>query len=145
MTIYTIGFTGKTARDFFETLRGVDAKYLLDIRLNNNSQLASFTKKGNIEYLTEQLTALEYVELPILAPSKEMFKEYREDKDWPTYEARYLQLIHDRGAAKEVDQKLFIDGAVLLCSEPTAERCHRRLAAEYLRDEIFRETRILHV
>ena len=145
MSIYTIGFTGKTAREFFEKLRSIDAKYLVDIRLHNNSQLAGFTKKGNIEYFTEQLTDLTYVEAPILAPSEEMFKQYRKDRDWPLYENRYVQLMKDRDVVQEIDHSLFKDGAVLLCSEPAPEQCHRRLAAEFLRDEAFPGLRIEHL
>ena len=145
MKIYTIGFTGKTARDFFEKLRQVEARYLLDIRLRNNSQLAGFTKKGNIEFFTEQLTKLAYLEVPILAPSEEMLKQYREDSDWSLFEARYLQLLKDRAVLRELDQELLRDGAVLLCSESTPEGCHRRLAAEFLRDELSTEACIIHI
>ena len=146
MNLYTIGFTGKSARDFFETLRDVDAKYLLDVRVRNNSQLASFTKKGNIEFLTEELTPLTYREAPVLAPEEELFKQYRADKDWALYEERYITLLKERNAATEVDPELFEGGAVLLCSEPTPERCHRRLAAEYLKDEqLLKEACIIHI
>ena len=88
MTICTIGFTGKTVQEFFEALQGTEAKHLLDIRLRNNSQLAGFTKKGNIEYFVERLTQLTYQELPVLAPEAEMFKQYKSDGDWEAYEAR---------------------------------------------------------
>ena len=145
MKIYTIGFTGKTALDFFEALRGAETRYLLDIRLHNNSQLAGFTKKGHIEYFTERLTELEYVELPVLAPEDEMFKLYREDGDWPSYETKYLTLLAQREVASEVDSALFIDGAVLLCSEPTPEHCHQRLAAEHLRARVFEDAIIEHL
>ena len=144
MTIYTIGFTGKTAQEFFEALQGTEAKHLLDIRLRNNSQLAGFTKKGNIDFLTEELTSLTYLELPLLAPSEEMFKEYREDGDWDRYEHRYLQLLKDRDVSEEIDRALFQDGAVLLCSEPSPQKCHRRLAAELLRDELLGDASIVH-
>ena len=83
MKIYTIGFTTKTACEFFEPLRDAEARFLLDIRIHNNSQLAGFTKKGNIEYFTEKLTHLQYRELPILAPAEELFKEYRSGMEWP--------------------------------------------------------------
>ncbi len=145
MRIYTIGFAGKTAREFFEKLQRVEAKYLLDVRFSNSSQLAGFAKKGNIDYFTEQLTKLTYVELPILAPAEEMLKQYRKDRDWCVYEAEYLQLMKERDVVHEVDRALLEDGAVLLCSEPTPEKCHRRLAAEFLRDECFTEARIIHI
>ena len=145
MKIYTIGFTGTTARDFFEKLRKVDARRLLDARLHNSSQLAGFAKKGSIDFFTEELTGLSYIEVPLLAPAEEMFKEYRNTKDWPTYEARYIGLLRSRRVETEIDVRLFDGGVVLLCSEPTAERCHRRLAAEYLRDNLFEEADIIHI
>ena len=131
--IYTIGFTGKTAREFFDLLNSTDARYLADTRLNNNSQLAGFTKKGNIEYFVEKLTRLKYVELPMLAPEKEMFQEYRKEGDWDLYESRYNQLLEERAAAETIDRALLDNGVILLCSERTPEKCHRRLAAEYLK------------
>ncbi len=131
--IYTIGFTGKTAREFFDLLNSTDARYLADTRLNNNSQLAGFTKKGNIEYFVEKLTRLKYVELPMLAPEKEMFQKYRKEGDWDLYESRYNQLLEERAAAETIDRALLDNGVILLCSERTPEKCHRRLAAEYLK------------
>ena len=145
MNIYTIGFTKKTAREFFEKLQCADAKYLLDIRLNNNSQLAGFTKKGNIEYFVENLTDMEYLELPILAPTSEILKQYRNDGDWDAYEVRYNGMLVEREVARTIDLALFTDGAVLLCSEPTAEKCHRRLAAEFLQKEVLVGSTIVHL
>ena len=98
-----------------------------------------------MEYFTERLTRLEYSELPVLAPDAEMFKQYREDGDWPVYEARYQQLLADRRVAQEIDETLFSGGAVLLCTEPTADKCHRRLAAEYLRDELLTGASVVHL
>ena len=140
-----MGFTGKTAREFFEKLQETNAKYLLDIRIHNNSQLAGFTKKGNIEYFVERLTSLNYLKLPLFAPSEEMFKQYRKDGDWPIYEQKYLQLMRDRKVAQETDKTLFKDGAVLLCSEPTPEKCHRRLAAEFIIEELFKDACLVHL
>ena len=145
MNIYTIGFTKKTARDFFEKLQSADAKYLLDTRLSNSSQLAGFTKKGNIEYFVEKLTDMTYLEAPLLAPSSDMLKQYRSDGDWAAYEDRYNRLLAERGVAAEIKPSLFADGAVLLCSEATAEKCHRRLAAEFLRENAFRDADIVHL
>ena len=145
MKIYTIGFTKKTAREFFEKLQSADAKYLLDTRLNNKSQLAGFTKKGSIEYFTEKLTDMDYLEFPILAPSGEILKQYRSDGDWTAYEDKYNRLLVERDVARKIDPALFADGAVLLCSEPTAEKCHRRLAAEFLRKEVSVESGIVHL
>ena len=143
--IYTIGFTGKSAREFFDLLNSTDARYLADTRLNNNSQLAGFTKKGNIEYFVKKLTRLEYLELPLLTPEKEMFQQYRKDGDWPLYESRYIELLERRSASQSIERRLLDDGVVLLCSERTPEKCHRRLAAEYLRANGFPGVRIAHL
>lgn len=145
MNIYTIGFTKKTAKEFFEKIRSADAKYLLDTRLNNNSQLAGFTKRANIEYFVDNLTELTYRELPMLAPSGDILKQYRDDGDWAAYEAKYNRLLADRNVCREIDSSMFADGVILLCSEPTAEKCHRRLAAEYLKANAFPQGEITHL
>ena len=143
--IYTIGFTGKSAQEFFDLLNSTDARYLADTRLNNNSQLAGFTKKGNIEYFVQKLTSLEYIELPPLTPEKEMFQQYRKDGDWELYESRYINLLEARLAVETIDRALLDDGVILLCSERTPEKCHRRLAAEYLKANRFPEVEIFHL
>ena len=145
MKIYTIGFTGKTAREFFDLLNSTDAKHLADTRLNNNSQLAGFTKKGNIEFFTEKLTGMTYLELPLLAPEKDMFAEYRKEGDWELYESLYIQLLERRSAAESIDRCLLEEGVVLLCSERTPEMCHRRLASEYLKSNGFPQVEIFHL
>lgn len=123
--IYTIGFTGKSAHEFFDLLNSTDAKYLADTRLNNNSQLTGFTKKGSIEYFVENLTRLEYIELPLLAPEKEMFQEYRKDADWELYESRYISLLEERSAAKAIDRSL-LDGGVTILDLNVDTRYDRR-------------------
>ena len=145
MNIYTIGFTKKTAQDFFEKLQSADAKYLLDTRLNNKSQLAGFTKKGNIEYFIENLTELTYLELPLLAPTSEILKQYRTDGDWDAYKDRYNQMLIERNITQTIKGSLFAEGSILLCSEPTADKCHRRLAAEFLRENAFGDFGIVHL
>jgi uncharacterized protein (DUF488 family) len=132
LTIYTIGFTKKTAERFFRALRSTGARHLLDIRLSNNSQLAGFTKKNDLSYFLKRLANMEYHEVPILAPEKSILNEYRKTRDWARYEERYLELIRQRGAEKHINPVLFEEGVVLLCSESEPTHCHRRLAAEYL-------------
>src|SRR4030067_2328065 len=96
MAIYTIGFTKKTAEQFFGTLKLAKAKYLLDIRLNNKSQLAGFTKNNDIGYFLEKLTGITYIEMPILAPTKSILDDYRKTKNWPHYERSYINLLSER-------------------------------------------------
>ncbi len=132
MTIYTIGFTKKTAEKFFEMLHSTGAKHLLDIRLSNNSQLTGFTKRNDLPYFLKRLVNMDYHEVPILAPEESILKEYRKTGDWSRYEQRYLELIRQRHAEKHIASVLFEEGVVLLCSEAEPTHCHRRLAAEYL-------------
>ena len=145
MRIYTIGFTGKTAKEFFDLLNSAEAGYLIDTRLNNRSQLAGFTKKGNLDYFVEKLTHMSYLEMPMLAPEKEMFSEYRKEGDWELYESLYIALLEKRAVVESIDREVFAKGVALLCSERTPEKCHRRLAAEYLRQHVFPEAEIVHL
>ena len=145
MKIYTIGFTKKSAREFFEALEGVDAQHLADIRLNNTSQLAGFTKKRDLEFFTERLTGLTYVEVPVLAPSKPIFDSYKADDNWDRYESDYIQLLEERRVEETLDLDIFLGGVVLLCTEPTPKWCHRRLAAAYLTEHLFEGAKTIHL
>jgi uncharacterized protein (DUF488 family) len=132
MVIYTIGFRGKTASAFFEALKAKKIERLLDVRLNNTSQLASFTKKPDLEYFLTEVLGAEYHHVTILAPTQELLDKFKEDKDWEYYETEYGRLLDERRLSENLDLKLFDRDIVLLCSEETADRCHRRLAAEYI-------------
>lgn len=145
MTIYTIGFTKKSAEEFFETLRHSGAKHLLDIRLHNKSQLAGFAKKDDLRYFLSQILNMEYHEISILAPEDSSLKEYRKTKNWAKFEQSYLKLISERQVELRIAPKLFKEGAVLLCSEAKPDKCHRRLAAEYLAQSETADVRIVHL
>ena len=134
MIIYTIGFTKKTAEQFLEALRDSGAKRVVDVRLNNASQLAGFAKRQDLGYFLAKICGMEYVHLPLLAPTQEMLDEYRKRRGgWPEYERKFLDLMSGRRIEQQVSRGLIADGC-LLCSEDTAEHCHRRLVAEYLND-----------
>ncbi len=133
MTIYTIGFTKKSAEQFFETLRMSGAKRLVDVRLNNVSQLAGFAKKQDLKYFLEKICGMEYVHLPILAPTQDILDEYKKHKgDWQVYERSFLELMRGRKIEEGVSRDVIADGC-LLCSEDKPDHCHRRLVAEYLK------------
>ena len=135
MEIYSIGFTKKTAEQFFSTLRTAGIRLLLDVRLNNVSQLAGFAKRGDLAFFLKEMCSAEYLHQPMLAPTAEILDAYRGKKlAWEEYQARFLALMAERQIESRLDRALFRTPAVLLCSEPTAERCHRRLVLEYLRD-----------
>ena len=149
MKLYTIGFTKKSARTFFDELLGsTDARRVVDVRLRPSSQLAGFARAsksgGDLEFLLEQLCGMDYVHVPELAPSVQLFTSYRAGEvEWEEYAERYTALLGERGVESQLDPSVFADG-VLLCSEDTPERCHRRLAAEYLRRH-WGEVEIVHL
>ncbi len=135
MDIFTVGFAGKTADQFFESLKRASIELLVDVRLNNVSQLAGFTKKTDLPYFLNEIAGIDYQHEPLLAPNTEMLKAYRAKRiDWAMYEEQYLSLLRERDVAATLRPSDFPGRIVLLCSEATAEKCHRRLAAEYLRD-----------
>jgi uncharacterized protein (DUF488 family) len=132
MKIFTIGFTHKTAESFFEGLRLAGVKRVADVRLNNTSQLAGFSKKDDLKYFLKTIGAIDYVHLPELAPTKEMFDRYKKlSGQWEVYERDFLALMRRRQIENALSQEL-LDDACLLCSEATPHHCHRRLVAEYL-------------
>jgi uncharacterized protein (DUF488 family) len=135
MCLYTIGFTQKSARDFFGRLQASQVKRVLDVRLNNSSQLAGFAKKDDLQYFLREICDIDYVHLPILAPTSEMLERYRKKGGgWKRYEEEFLRLIEEREIEKQLDPKM-VAGGCLLCSEDKPHQCHRRLVAEYLREK----------
>jgi uncharacterized protein (DUF488 family) len=135
MKIFTIGFTKKSAREFFGKLRRPGLVRLIDVRLNNVSQLAGFSKRDDLAFFSESILSIPYVHLPELAPTQEMLDQYKKVRgDWAEYERRFLSLMAERKVEETVAREV-VDGGCLLCSEPTPEHCHRRLVAEYLSDK----------
>ncbi len=106
---------------------------LIDVRLNNTSQLSCFTKRDDLKFFLKEICGAEYLHKPILSPTKDILDGYKKKKiSWEEYEKRFFELLEERKIEKIIDKKLFENPTVLLCSEPTAENCHRRLVAEYL-------------
>jgi uncharacterized protein (DUF488 family) len=134
MEIYSIGFTQKTAAQFFSLLKQHNIRRLLDVRLNNVSQLAGFAKRDDVKYFLQEICGADYIHDPNLAPTQEMLDRYKKEKTtpWSDYESAFLQLIADRKIESSVDPQIFSVPTVLLCSEPTPEHCHRRLVLEHL-------------
>jgi uncharacterized protein (DUF488 family) len=134
MKLFTIGFTKSSAEHFFARLAAAGVKTVIDVRLNNASQLAGFAKKDDLAFFARTICGAGYEHLPELAPTAEMLKTYRESQDgWPAYEPAFLDLM----AARQIERldPARLDGGCLLCSEATPHHCHRRLVAEYLRDK----------
>lgn len=135
--IFTIGFTKKSAEEFFGLLNENNIDVLIDVRLNNNSQLASFAKYPDIKFFLDKLLGIKYIHDVNLAPSDELLKNYRKKLIlWDEYENVFKQIMRERDILKHIEHKYsqFKDKNIcLLCSEPTAQYCHRRLVSAYFK------------
>ncbi len=133
MNVFTIGFTKKSAQQFFDLLRKSGSKRVVDVRLNNVSQLAGFAKRDDLAFFLREVCDMDYIHVPDLAPTQEMLDEYKKLKgDWNTYQKRFLDLMADRKIEERVSKSVVVEGC-LLCSEEKPHHCHRRLVAEYLK------------
>lgn len=134
--VFTIGFAKKSAREFFKILQQAGVKRVIDIRLNNVSQLAGFTKKNDLEFFLKAIAGIEYLHRPELAPTKEILDGYKKKKlGWIEYEKQFSKVMVDRRIENIVTPDE-LDHACLLCSEPMADKCHRRLVSDYLRSKL---------
>lgn len=135
INLYTIGSSGKNAETFFNILKNNGIISLIDVRLNNTSQLSGFTKKDDLKFFLDKICGIKYIHLPILSPTESILKDYKNKKiTWDDYESKYLNLIKDRDIEKELFN-INLDRSCLLCSEKTPDNCHRRLAAEFLKSK----------
>jgi uncharacterized protein (DUF488 family) len=142
--IFTIGFTKTTACNFFDRLKKSGAKKIVDVRLNNVSQLSGFAKRDDLKFFADQLCGTTYEHIPELAPTKDILDDYKKRKEmsWEEYEERFLKLMADRQIEKLNPDR--IDGGCLLCSEDKPHYCHRRLVAEYLKKK-WDDVKIIHL
>lgn len=136
MKILSIGFTKKSAETFFTRLKNAGVKRLVDVRLNNVSQLAGFAKKDDLRYFTKEVCHIDYVHVPALAPTADILGPYKKQRngDWALYERQFLDLMAERRIEENVSREV-LDGGCLLCSEEKPHHCHRRLVAEYLKEK----------
>jgi uncharacterized protein (DUF488 family) len=131
--LYTIGFTKTTAQSFFSRLNEAGVWVLIDTRLHRDGQLSGFAKAVDLAYFLEKLTLAKYTAEALLAPTDQILKAYQSKKmTWESYEEAYRALLTERKIVEKLSLVEF-DQACLLCSEHQATRCHRRLAAEYVR------------
>ena len=143
--IFTIGFTKKKAEYFFEKLKKAGVKRVVDVRLNNVSQLAGFAKKDDLIFFLKEIVGIDYVHLPELAPTKDILDAYKKHKgDWKIYERKFIELMEKRHIEDKIPKEI-LDKGCLLCSEDKPHHCHRRLVAEYLKNRWDEEVEIKHL
>jgi uncharacterized protein (DUF488 family) len=134
MKLFTIGFTRSSAEGFFSRLSNAHVRKLIDVRLNNVSQLAGFAKKEDLRYFAKAICGISYEHLPELAPTQDILDDYKKSKGaWSVYAQKFLDLMARR-KIENIDRAC-MDGGCLLCSEDKPHHCHRRLVAEYLKDK----------
>jgi uncharacterized protein (DUF488 family) len=131
-TIFTIGFTKKTAEEFFRLLREAQVQKLVDIRENRIGQLAGFAKYPDLPFFLDRILGIVYGYQPLLAPSTEIRTAYRKTRDWASFEKSFRELMRQRRVLEVADPTLFEGKVALLCSEAEPDKCHRRLVAEML-------------
>jgi len=147
MNIFTIGFAQKSAEEFFKLLTVNKIERLVDIRLNNSSQLAGFTKQKDLQYFLKTIAKIDYIHDIKYSPTKDILDNYKSGKiSWEDYKVKYYNLI----SARKVEDifKNSVQGKYsnicLLCSESQATNCHRRLLAEYLKSNL-NDVKIVHL
>ena len=129
-TLFTIGFAEKSAEDFFGLLIKNRVRLVIDIRLNNKSQLAGFTKKDDLRYFLKEIGGIEYVHNVDLAPTENILKDYRNKAiSWSDLEKSLLALVSKRRVI-DTYSATDLDRACLLCSEHEPMKCHRSFIAE---------------
>jgi len=145
MQLYTIGFTSKTAEQFFGFIRRAGVATVVDVRLNNTSQLAGFSRRQDLPFFLRELCGADYAHVPALAPSRELLTAHRrKELAWPEFRSRYLDLLDQRSIEDQLDSTLLERGC-LLCSEHEPHHCHRSLIADYLNDRAGLGLRVHHL
>ncbi len=145
ISLYTIGFTQKTAEEFFTLLQSNSVKVLVDIRLKPDSQLSGFAKGRDLPYFLRHLIGCDYLHQSLMSPTDELLNRYREDKSWANYEIDFNRLLNERNLIAHLDRAWWAaNPACLLCSEHEPDHCHRRLVAEYMAAH-WPEAQIVHL
>ncbi|MBN8429182.1 MAG: DUF488 domain-containing protein [Xanthomonadales bacterium] len=143
MKIFTIGFTKTSAEHFFSRLKRSGATKIIDVRLNNVSQLAGFAKRDDLRYFASAICGMHYEHLPVLAPTQSMLDGFKKKGGaWDSYAEQFTALMRERRI--ETLDPARLDGACLLCSEDKPHACHRRLVAEYLSEQ-WQSVKIVHL
>ena len=139
MNIFSIGFTQKSAEEFFNLLKDNNIDCLIDVRLNPNGQLSRFAFEKDLPYFLDKLAnGCKYAHRVDLAPQNELLKEVRTkgsemSKNYKLFEIEFNKYLEEKSKIKNfVEQFKNFKNVALLCSEHTTEKCHRRLVIDML-------------
>ena len=143
--LFTIGFTKSSAKGFFGRQSQAGVERVIDVRLQNTSQLTGFAKRDDLAFFLKSIAGIGYAEEPMLAPSPDVFADSRKGQlDWDGYSDRFRTLM----TARRIDERLSpaeLDRSCLLCSEAEPHFCHRRLVAEHLAERWKAPVRVAHL
>ncbi len=144
INLFTIGFTKKSAEQFFNLLTENGVTRIVDTRLNHSSQLSGFAKSNDLKFFCKRIAGIDYIHIPEFAPTAEILDQYRKKLiSWEEYEKEYTNLLVSRDIINLYDYRDFHNNCIL-CSEDTPDKCHRRLLAEYLQ-KIYEDIRAVHL
>lgn len=133
--LFTIGFTEKSAETFFDLLQKSKVKKIIDVRLNNSSQLSGYAKGRDLKYFAKEIANIDYVHIVDLAPTKALLSGYRKKLiNWEEYVYKYNNILKERKVLDSLDISS-LDYSCFLCSEHKPDKCHRRLLVEYIKKE----------
>jgi len=136
MKLFTIGFTKKSAEEFFTRLQKAGVRRVVDVRLNNTSQIAGFAKARDLKYFLHAIAGIDYVHIPDFAPTQDIVDDFKKRKgSWAEYERKFGELMAKRRIA-DTAANVLRENDCLLCSEHTPEHCHRRLIVEQFQDQL---------
>lgn len=152
VTLYTIGFTQKTAAGFFGLLRENGITKVVDVRRRPESQLSRFAHGADLQWLLAELVpGCEYEHRLEMAPSVELLDNYRGrgpqklKGNWKSYSINYKKRLRvENIVVRERREEWAAGRYCLLCSEHEPDRCHRRLLADYIKEN-WPGTRIVHL
>jgi len=143
MKLFTIGFTGTTAENFFARLLESGVRRVLDVRVHNTSQLSGFAKRDDLDFFLNSVGGITYRHCPELAPHEDMLSEYRQTGDWAAYEKSFLTLMKDR-KIETIFNRSEMKDSCLLCSEKLPHHCHRKIVADYLAEK-WGKIKVIHL
>ncbi len=145
MKLYTIGFSGKTAQQFFEILKKNKVDCLLDIRIYPSSDDAGFCYQVNLPYFLNEIANCDYRYCPELAPTEHLLDNYHLDPDWEKYVKKFTSLMEKRKIPFSLDREFFKKrNCCFLCFEPIPEFCHRRLVSERIQKH-WKDVEVIHL
>lgn len=144
-TIYSIGFSKKSAEEFFSLIKESKITKIIDIRRHNKSQLAGFSKGNDLKYFLRVICGAEYEHILSLAPSESLLNKYKKDFDWEYYQNKYNELLSNPNLKNSFEKILDNNNVIcLLCSENEPDKCHRRLLLEYIKNNV-EDIKIVHL